>query len=85
MSEFEVESGLAIPAKVRTAKYPWEGMEVGDSFFVPQDGRGRTPLVSNLCSCAKGYAKRVGEGVDFVTRYVKEKGHGEGVRVWRVK
>ena len=83
MSEFEIETGLEIPPKTRTAKYPWKDMEIGDSFFVPQDGRGRKPLVSNLCACAKGYARRLGAGIDFSVRSVKEDGRGEGVRVWR--
>ena len=84
MSEFEIEKGLGIPPKIRPSKYPWENMELGDSFFVPKDGRSRKALVTNLCSCAKGFARRAGDGIDFSVRFVIEKKRGEGVRVWRI-
>lgn len=33
MSEIKVEKGISIPLK-KSAKYPWNEMAVGDSFFV---------------------------------------------------
>ena len=34
---FRIEKGIAIPKKSRNRKYPWEQMEVGDSFVVPRE------------------------------------------------
>lgn len=41
----EVEKGIPMPDKVRArnGKYPWDTMEVGDSFFLP--GRTKKILV----------------------------------------
>jgi len=74
---FAIEKGVEIPkAKAfRQAKYPYQSMEVGDSFFVPSDEKG-TPI-ARMRSSSAAYSKRTGN-VKFVVRIVDG-----GVRVWR--
>jgi len=54
---YEIEKDVPIPAT--TKKYPWNDMEVGDSFFIP-DGQ--------PCASAS-HRKRYGE--DHTTRKVE--------------
>ena len=30
-----IEKGIPMPEQKRHAKYPWDQLEVGDSFFIP--------------------------------------------------
>ena len=69
---FKVESGVPTPpASGRKNKYPWAGMNVGDSFFVPD-----APASTRSAASIRGKT----HGEMYVTR--SENG---GVRVWRVK
>lgn len=67
-------------------KYPWNEMEIGDSFLVPIENPDATRadyhrLASNIGSVARGYSKRNPEKqLTFKPRIVEG-----GVRVWRVK
>lgn len=74
--EFQIEKNVPIPDRVagRAGRYPWDDMEVNDSFFVP----GRDALSVPKRKDGKKFrsAKRVekdGDGKDVA-----------GVRVWRV-
>lgn len=75
-TKFEVEKNIPIPKMKtgpgRSSIYPWEELEVGDSFFVP----GKTP--KQMSGLASSRSKR-GDGVKFKTRSVEG-----GCRVWRV-
>jgi hypothetical protein len=68
---YEIEGGIEIPVRL-AARYPFAGMEVGESFFVP-DGD-----VKKLSNHACRYGKKSGR------RYCVRKVEG-GVRVWRVE
>lgn len=72
---FKIEDGYAIPAerqpRTRRAKYPWNELEVGQSFFV--DGA-RLRSMSSTASHAGRRLKR-----KFIVRSVDS-----GVRVWRL-
>ncbi len=68
--ELVIEKGLPTPNK-RLTRYPFAGMEVGDSFFAPL-----TLAASILTSARRHHPKR------FTTRSVVENGV-RGVRVWR--
>lgn len=72
---FKIEDGYAIPAerqpRVRRAKYPWNELEVGQSFFV---GGARLRSMSSTASHA---GRRTGR--KFIVRNAEG-----GVRVWRV-
>ena len=67
-----IEKNIPISNDGRLCKYPFDQMEVGDSFFVPKDE------AEKARSSAWKYAKR--KGMRFETR--KEK---DGARIWRTK
>ena len=72
---FEIEKGIPIGIKsagVRTSKYPWATMEIGDSFLVPDLG------VDSMSAAASQAGKRLGR--KFTCRTMNH-----GVRIWRVR
>lgn len=73
---YEVETGVPLPDKHVRWKYPFEQLEVGDSFFVPNKD---TTQMSALCKRA---ALRLGRR--FVTAKFDKDGQS-GVRVWRME
>lgn len=68
MIEIKVEKGVPIPTA--RGKYPWKGMEVGDSFVIVNC---TNSVKRGLHSCASRYGYRI------CTRR-----EGAGFRVWRV-
>jgi hypothetical protein len=74
MSGFEIEKGIPVPEYAgrggRTNKYPWEDMEVGDSFFVPAEGKKSPPRWHHRKERGERYHVRRMEG---------------GWRVWRLE
>ena len=85
MSEFKVEKGVQLPPQ-RTGrpaggtKYPWNDMEIGDSFF-SQATEGRNPKEhgDRVTRAGNNWAKRRKPGVRFAFRTVEG-----GTRIWRV-
>ena len=75
MSEFKVEKG--IPIQSWGTSYPWDEMEVGDSFFA--EGKKINVLTSAVSSRRKKYPEET-----YAARTRTENGV-KGVRVWRVK
>lgn len=75
--EFEIEEGVPIPPQTRTAKYKWEKMKVGSSFFVPIKGDDDSKALGAK-SAASSYGKR--HHMEFKTRTVEG-----GIRIWRTK
>jgi hypothetical protein len=82
-SDFLVEADIPIPptqtarvARYGAPKYPWDAMEIGDSFLVPGDGSAQQQIRVNTASNVR--AKRH-PGEAYVTRVTDS-----GVRVWRV-
>lgn len=72
---YYVETGIEMPQKrFAHAKYPWDLMEIGQSFFVPGDP---VKAMNSVTSCRRYAQKRYG------TRYAIRTVEG-GVRVWRI-
>lgn len=69
---FAIEKGVAVPARTRRGKYPFDRMAVNDSFFVPDLS------VGSIRSTASTAAKRL--ECKFIVREVDG-----GCRVWRVE
>ena len=67
-----IEKGIVVP-KRWGSKYPFEEMEVGDSFFAKANS-------GSLLTMAKYFIKKNKNDWKFVSR--KE---GDGVRIWRTK
>ena len=64
----------------RRAIYPWEQMEVGDSFFVPVEGDNEQFAKKSRSITATASARfNSGKG-RYITRTLKD-----GIRVWRVE
>ena len=74
MQELTIEKGMSPPKQTVRYAYPFEEMEVGDSFCVPVEGSGDRQKVLNACYRA---SKKL--GWKFQTRKVED-----GVRVWRI-
>ncbi len=73
---FVIEKNVPLPEKNIRWKYPFDQMEVGDSFFVANK---ESTQMSALC-------KRAGKRLEarFVTAKA-ETNDAKGVRVWRVE
>lgn len=80
-ADFKVEKKVPVPEEgpSRMKRYPLGSMEVGDSFFVPED---EVNNLGSVVQSAHKYGKR--HKVFFTTRRVTESGL-VGVRVWRVE
>jgi len=72
--QIEVDKSVPLPEPKlgRPKKYPFAEMEVGDSFFVPQE------KVRSASKSASMY--KAAHGGDFTRRSVEG-----GVRIWRVE
>ena len=77
MNEIKVEKGVEIPPMKAHNKYPWDRLEVGDSFFVTLTNRNEHSLRSSLAACANNRSRR---GNKFIVRKVDG-----GFRVWRTE
>ena len=75
MTEIQVERGIEMPNPRVVFSYPYEDMEVGDSFVVPVLVKGKT--LQNVLNANYRASKRF--GWKFMART-----EGEGIRVWRV-
>ena len=78
-TEFQVQKGIEIPERgplSRSCIYPWNKMEIGDSFFLPNYKISQ--VSSGACAAGKRYGKM------YITRTLIENDI-KGVRVWRVK
>lgn len=83
---FAIETGVPIPAikrqGVATSIYPFDALEVGQSFFVPATDEMPNPgksLASTVSSASKRYATEV--GTRTINRRNKETGEMEPVEV----
>jgi hypothetical protein len=71
MSDVQIEKGIPVPTRGRASKYPWNELQVGDSFLLPNDD---APSASSLSTGAKK------AGIKIKVREVEN-----GVRVWRTE
>lgn len=91
-SNFALDDGIPVPAqRAQNAMYPFDDMQVGQSFFVP-DTEDKPNAASSLGSTVSSATARTKDanGVPtkkFVVRKVDEtaQGRGPGARVWRTK
>jgi len=86
-TQYHIQKEIPIPDRKRGGrpKYPWQSMDLGDSFFVPC--RGKPPdtqraLIRRLLSSAN--VQRIHYGTRFTARSVTEN-DVVGVRVWRIE
>jgi hypothetical protein len=75
----EIEKGIPRPQDIRGwEKYPWDRMEIDDSFFVPCKGRRFYKVANSVSHCKRNFEKR-NPGRKFTYCRVPT-----GVRVWRI-
>lgn len=78
--KYKIEKGIPITRRVRGlgpgAKYPFEDMEIGDSFLVPCSKEDKRKKVSTVI----GSSKRV-SFMKFCSQYRPKE---DGVRIWRI-
>ena len=82
MSQFVIEKGIPIPkqiySRIMPRKYPFDEMEIGDSFLIPLDPMkrkgGRAGMTPNISAAAKR------TGFKFTIRTTPDR---NSVRIWR--
>jgi len=83
---YDIEKGQKIPnINYRSRrKYPFEKMNIGDSFFVPLGDLSHSKDPLNVVSgAASAYGRR--KGKKFTTRTMKDNDNvAVGFRVWRI-
>ena len=70
-----IDKNISVPSRIGNApirKYPFQEMELNDSFFAP------SAKPANFSTCARPYRPK-----KFITRTVTENGV-KGTRVWRI-
>tara|TARA_R100000656_G_scaffold32072_1_gene27844 strand:- start:711 stop:989 length:279 start_codon:yes stop_codon:yes gene_type:complete len=89
--DFIIDSGIAVPEDyhVSVRKYPFEEMDIGDSFFVGPTYEEETQkkIGNRVAQARQTYQKRCvrqGDEVLFTQRMWKD-ADILGIRVWRVK
>ena len=97
MAEFKIDSGIAVPTDFHSnqRKYPFEDMEIGQSFFVgpSYDDETQKQIGNRVAQARQSYQKRKakqGDEVRFTQRQWTEDDPDEireilGHRVWRVE
>lgn len=79
MSEIKIDKGVPLPEPSKRGPkhvYPWEKLQVGDSFFVP--GKKTNTFGGQLTRFKKS------AGIKCVIRTVTEN-NVKGVRIWRIE
>lgn len=72
MSKFKIDRNYAMPIRTSSIEYPFNDMEVGDSFFVASESRKIDSLRGRISSAARM------KGIKVATRKIDG-----GLRVWR--
>lgn len=73
--EYKIDKGVPYPKKRKpTSRFPFQDMEVGDSFFLTKDDANTVRAVASI------FARR--HGITLTVRNTTEQGV-EGKRVWR--
>lgn len=79
---FKIEKGVPAPgvdSRRTSRRYPFNEMKIGDSFFVPLNGKEPIRVQSNVMSSARTFRKT---GAKFTSSISHDP---PGVRVWRVE
>lgn len=83
-----LEEGIPIPPKMglaRYSKYPFKGMKVGSSFFVPAGPEESTESTYHrVMTAANNFTQRFEYRWKFTTRRCVES-DVSGVRIWRIE
>jgi hypothetical protein len=88
IGRYKVEKGVPLPPENRSVlvRYPFDGMEVGDSFLEPYPENVEVDTYVRRC-----YALRLANAANkYVTRRFPDKKFStrrtdKGIRVWRIK
>ena len=72
-----IEDNIPMPPIGRPRCYPWQELQVGQSFLVRCPKVEYCRLIGSLTSCANNASKR--SGFKYALRWV-----GNGVRAWRI-
>ena len=91
-NEYKIENTVPIPTDFRThdRKYPFEDMEIGESFFIAPEYEDETVkrLSNRIAQARQAYQRRCMKQqapVQFTQRIWTDDETGEvGIRVWRV-
>ena len=75
---FKVDKKIPVPKEHTPNRYPFDTMEIGDSFFVTED---QTANLKSVYGAASHHAKR--HNKKFLSA-IREEGGKRGIRVWRV-
>ena len=74
----EIDKNIPVPStQGRPSRYPWRGMEVGDSFWAES-------TANNVLVNGHNWCKRNGKQMEFRTQEEFKEGK-KGVRLWRCK
>ena len=92
MTDFKIDSGIAVPENFHTGtrKYPFEEMSAGDSFFIGPnyDDETQRQIGARVAQARQAYQRRCmkqNPPVQFTQRIWTNEETGEaGIRVWRV-
>ena len=79
-SPYKIEKGVPMPRPRRKREYPWEQMEVGDSFLLSCKSEDAAKVANRARSAADSFAKKRGLSWRFSFRHVEG-----GIRIWRTK
>lgn len=84
--KIKIEKGVQIPKKGKYGykEFPFDKMQIGDSFFVPlEEGKALTSLNAQISTNARTYSDINGKNWKFKTCRIRE--GIEGIRIWRIK
>jgi hypothetical protein len=86
MSDIQIDKGVEMPSRNAPRRYPFDQMEVGDSFALSADSADNFERVRNALSGAirKYVNSERGEGTKFATRKMDDEGDFV-IRCWRVE
>lgn len=74
---YKIEKGIEIPKQRRECKFPFNDMDVGDSFVYSEYSRSNMTSISNA---ARNWARARKNGFVFSCRKMDNK-----IRIWRIK
>ena len=86
---FTIEANIPVPARIigaRSSKYPFESMQIGDSFFIPvnpENPKDNINRTARRAASAVNMARKALPNIKLVTRRGTANGV-EGYRVWRI-
>lgn len=73
---YAIDKNIPMPAAL-LGKYDWGRLAVGDSLFVPAEGRKPRAVRDTVRNCARSYGRRH-------EKLFRAKTLVDGVRVWRI-